>query len=274
MKLKITLLLLLIATSFTGFTQDGLQNKQTGYYSLSLGAGTANYFGDLINPGNFGQPGLNISAGLEYQWKPRWSFRTNIQYFHISGDDNLADDDREERNLSFYSNNWELDVTAHYNFVKIPEDGYAKRKLANVYLFAGAGLMLMNPKATRSNGRTVELQPLETEGVSYSRLQFVVPFGIGSKIKIDPRFNLLLEAGYRFTFSDYLDDISSERYPNPATLKSDLSREMSDRRREIDPGYPLDLGKRGNGTKHDGYLLFNLSLQYTFGNNKAPASAQ
>jgi hypothetical protein len=269
MKLRITLLLLLIATSFTGFTQDGLQNKQTGFYSLSLGAGTANYFGDLVNPGDFGQPGLSISAGLEYQWKPRWSFRTNLNYFRISGDDRLADDDREERNLHFFSNNWELDITGHYNFIKVPEDGYAKRKYVNIYAFAGAGLMFMNPKATRQDGTTVKLQPLETEGTKYSKMQFVVPFGVGSKIKIDPRFNILIEAGYRLTFSDYLDDVSSREYPDPATLKSDLSREMSDRRREKDMDYPLNLGKRGNDSEHDGYILLNLSLQYTFGSKTA-----
>jgi len=266
MRPKIAFILFLLATSFTGFTQQnaGQQNKQVDFYSLSLGAGTANYFGDLINPGDFGQPGLNITATLEYQWKPNWSLRTNLNYFHISGDDRFADDDRQERNLSFYSNNWEWNVTVHYNFLKVPEEGYAKRKTVNGYVFTGPGLVFINPRATRSNGRSVDLHNLQTEGTKYSNVQFVIPFGLGAKIKIDPSFNILLEGGYRLTFSDYLDDISSKDYPDPATLRNDLSREMSDRRRELDPDYPIHLGKRGNDSEHDGYILLNLSVQYTF----------
>lgn len=81
----------------------------------------------------------------------------------------------------------------------------------------------------------------------------------------DPFLNIIIEGGYRLTFTDYLDDVSSERYPNdPSILKSDLSREMSDRRRERDPSYPIQpgLGKRGNPDNNDGYFLMNVKVQY------------
>ncbi len=49
---------------------------------------------------------------------------------------------------------------------------------------------------------------------------------------VNPFFNVLIEGGYRITFTDYLDDISSKGYTNPALLKSDLSRALADRRQE------------------------------------------
>ena len=106
------------------------------------------------------------------------------------------------------------------------------------------------------------LQPLETEGVKYSRTQPVIPVGLGVRVKLDPFFNILLEGGYRFTFTDYLDDVSIHRYPDPATLKSDLSRALSDRRSEIGYDLPYNKGVRGNPKENDGYFLLNATLQY------------
>jgi hypothetical protein len=141
---------------------------------------------------------------------------------------------------------------------------FYQRPKFNVFAFAGVGLLYMNPRAERQNGEKVALQPLQTEGTKYSRFQPVIPYGLGVKYMVDPFFNVVVEGGYRMTFTDHLDDVSIERYPDPASLKSDLSREMSDRRRERDPDYPIlpGLGKRGNPENNDGYFLLNVKVQY------------
>jgi hypothetical protein len=248
----------------------GLANAQSFYairkersLIVTIGSGTANYFGEMVNPKEYGKTRYNIVVGGEYYFTNRISGRAELMYFRIAGDDALADDDRVERNLSFFSGNIELSTVGTISLFPMGQRFYQRPKL-NVFAFAGVGLLFMNPKAERQNGETVALQPLQTEGTKYSKFQPVIPYGLGVKYMIDPFFNFVVEGGYRLTFTDHLDDVSIERYPDPASLKSDLSREMSDRRRERDPDYPIlpGLGKRGNPANNDGYFLLNVKVQY------------
>jgi hypothetical protein len=228
----------------------------------TVGTGTANYFGELVNPGTLGKHRPNIVLGAEYYLLNRVSVRAEFTWFMIAGDDANANSDRVERNLSFFSHNFELNATgAVYLFPNGVR--FYQRPVLNVYGFGGVGLLYFNPK-TKYQGDVVALAPLETEGTKYSRAVPVIPFGLGVKIKYGPFFNLIFEGGYRLTFTDYLDDVSIERYPDPASLKSDLSRALSDRRRERDPDYPVapGVGKRGNPDTNDGYIIFNVKLQY------------
>lgn len=229
---------------------------------VGLGSGTANYYGEMVNPGEFGILKFNIAANAEYYVHNRISVRANLTFFQISGDDSKADDDREERNLSFTSSNIELSAMGVVNLSPMGLRFYQRSKL-NLHAFAGIGLLYFNPKA-EYQGKKYALQPLETEGVRYSRITPVIPFGLGVRIKVDPFFNILIDGGYRITFTDYLDDVSVRRYPVASTLKSDLSRALSDRRVEIgtQPANPSQVGVRGNPKENDGYFLMNVTLQY------------
>jgi hypothetical protein len=136
----------------------------------------------------------------------------------------------------------------------------------NFYAFAGVGLLHMNPKA-EYNGKKYALQPLQTEGISYSRFQLAIPYGLGARFMMTPLSNLIVEWGYRNTFTDYMDDVSSVRYKDVSTLiggADGLSAKLSDRRRERDPEYPIrpGLGKRGNPQQNDGYFLMNIKYEY------------
>ncbi len=228
----------------------------------TFGTGTAAYLGEMTNPGSLGKVRYNVVAGGEYYFTRRISARAELTYFNISGSDETANDDREERNLSFTSNNFEVSATGAFNLFPNGRRFY-QRPGFNLYGFAGIGIMYMNPKA-EYQGEKIALQPLQTEGIKYSRFQPVIPYGIGARLKFGPFFNILIEGGYRKTFTDYLDDVSIRRYPDPATLSSDLSRALSDRRRERDPNYPIrpNLGVRGNPKNDDGYFLLNVKMQY------------
>lgn len=229
---------------------------------VSIGTGTASYKGELVNPGEMGVLKPNIAIGAEYYFTSRISARTELTWFQLSGDDAKADDDRKSRNLSFQSNNIELSAVGVLNLSPMGIRFYQRSQL-NLHAFAGIGMVYFNPKA-KYQGEWHALQPLQTEGVKYSRLQPVVPVGLGVRIKLDPFLNLLLEGGYRITFTDYLDDISVRRYPDPALLSSDLSRALSDRRVEIgtQPSNPQTVGVRGNPDENDGYFIANVTIQY------------
>ncbi len=234
---------------------------------VSVGTGTSTYFGEFANPGdNFdAKPSINIGAQIFVAPKfleNRLSARAELTWFYLKGTDATADDDRVERNLNFKSSNWELNTVGLLHAFKQDKKFY-KRSYFNMYGFTGIGLMFMNPK-TEYQGEKVALQPLQTEGIKYSRFQFVIPYGMGIKFRQGVLYNIAIEAGWRKTFTDYLDDASSVRHPDPTTLKSDLSRALSDRRRERDPNYPIKpgLGKRGDPDHKDSYMLLNIKLEY------------
>jgi hypothetical protein len=229
---------------------------------VGLGSGTAHYYGELVNPGEFGTLKPNIAINGEYYLTNRISTRATLTWFQIAGNDADANDDRQERNLSFISSNVELAFTGVINLVPVGTRFYQRSKL-NLYAFAGIGLLYFNPKA-EYQGKKYALQPLQTEGEKYSRLTPIIPFGLGARIKIDPFFNILIEGGHRLTFTDHLDDISVKRYPEAATLKNDLARALSDRRVEIgtQPSRPTKVGVRGNPEKNDSYFIGSITLQY------------
>jgi hypothetical protein len=261
-KLSILVLTGLTFLPFVVDAQSFFALRRDRNFLVSVGTGTATYKGEMVNPGDFGSLRPNVAIGAEYDLNSRLSVRGELTYFQLRGDDKKADDDRWERNLSFKSGNVELAVMGAVNLSPMGLRFY-QRSALNIHAFAGIGVLYFNPKA-EIDGKWYALQPLQTEGKRYSRIQPVIPFGLGARIKLDPFFNILIEGGYRITFTDYLDDVSIRRYPDPATLKSDLSRRLSDRRPEIgtQPDNPTQVGVRGNPKENDGYLILNVTLQY------------
>lgn len=218
-----------------------------------VGVGSANYFGELTNPKSLGTIKYGLNLGVEHFFTNRISGRVEANWFQISGTDANANDSRLVRNLSFVSNNIEGNLTGTINLLPNGRRFY-QRQAINVYAFAGIGFVYINPK-TEFNGEMIALQPLQTEGVKYSKVQPVIPFGGGIKLKAGPFFNITFEGGIRKTFTDYLDDISSSAYPDPATLSSDLSRALSNRSGGL-------AQVRGNPDADDWYLMMNARIQY------------
>lgn len=268
---KFTLFTLLLTVALCeAQAQSFYSYRRDRDFIVSVGSGTTNYFGEMVNPGTWGKTRPNIILGAEYHLSNRVALRGELSWFQISGNDADADDDRKKRNLNFTSNNYEIDVAGAVYLLPQGVRFYQRSKL-NPYVFAGVGLLYMNPTTRDSEGNKHALQPLRTEGVSYSRFQPVIPFGGGVKVKVNPFFNVLVEAGYRFTFTDYLDDVSSTRYVEYSLVNGPIAEELSDRRQgedEIidDPNTPLNertnIGKRGNPSKNDHYMMLNVKVQY------------
>jgi hypothetical protein len=265
----IVLVLLYVFLSAPSDAQSFYSYRRDRDFLVSLGVGTSQYFGEMVNPGEFGQVKPNIVVGAEYFLTNRISARGELTWFQLAGDDRDANDDRRERNLHFKSSNLEFNVTG---VVYLSPQGvrFYQRSKLNFYGFAGIGVLYFNPKADYQ-GTTYALQPLKTEGVSYSRVQPVIPFGLGVRIKVDPFFNIMIEGGYRKTFTDYLDDASSARYPgypdaNPIT--DPIAKALSDRRQEYQDEFgngrvvSTASGRRGNPNKKDNYMMVNVKVQY------------
>ncbi len=144
------------------------------------------------------------------------------------------------RNLHFRNDLKEFALTGIFKI--IPDSrSYDRRPQFSPYLFLGIAAVAHNPMARipdLDGERWQKLQPLGTEGQGspgykdpYSLVQFAVPFGLGLRYKINARFDVGAELGFRFTSTDYLDDVA-RYYPDPNILKDDLARAMSNRSAE------------------------------------------
>ena len=257
---KVSLFLIITLLSLASSAQSFYNLKHDRRWIASFGTGTTTYFGELKNSGDYFDTKLNINIGLERKLNSKWSARAEITWYSLAGDDAEADDPgRVERNLSFKSNNWELNAEIMWGFFREGKRFY-QRRIVNPYLFAGIGLSYTNPKA-EYEGETYTLHDYLTEDVDYGRTIFVLPFGFGLKFKVQHHFNINLEAGYRFTFTDYLDDISTV-YIDRSDITDPVRAALIDRRVELNLS-PAETGSaRGNQGADDGYAIFNIKVEY------------
>jgi hypothetical protein len=230
---------------------------------LTGGLGTSTYLGDLANRTAIPNVDPNVNIGLQYYFSNRISARAEVNWFTIAGDDKSATGGgRNYRNLSFQSSCFELSAVGMVNLFA-HGDRYYRRPGFNVYGFAGVGVLFFNPKATYK-GTSIELQPLKTEGVSYSLTTLTIPYGLGFRLKVTPQFNISLEAGWRKTFTDYIDDVSTVYLDNASFPANSNAQALADRRPELPDPYPLNKAgdKRGDPTNNDGYILLNAKIEY------------
>lgn len=73
----------------------------------------------------------------------------------------------------------------------------------------------------------------------YSRIQIVLPVGIGARYKLTNNLDVSLDFGYRHTFTDYLDDVSGEYvdlsgFGDPSDPNAALAMAMSDKSNQFD----------------------------------------
>lgn len=231
----------------------------------TLGTGVSSYFGDLKDTKRGLDAKLNITGGAQLYVTPRISIRADLTYFRLEGSDaKTGNPELERRNLSFVADNFELAATGAINLLPNGKK-FHQRPPINVYGFAGIGVIYSNPKA-ELNGKKYALQPLETEGVKYSKIHPVIPMGIGLRFMVSPFLNIAVEAGHRITFTDYLDDVSTV-HPDKSGWTDPVRIALSDRRPELGLP-PYATGKiRGNPNNKDSYFLLNAKMEYYIPDN-------
>lgn len=251
------------------------QVAQAQQFQLGVFGGVAHYNGDLTT--NRLSNEINESLGLfgRYSFNNHFALRGGFTYGRLSGDDaNQVSPDLIERNLSFRSNVFEFSLVSEINLL-----GLDYNKPVSPYFFGGVALFHHNPQA-EINGTWVDLQPLSTEGQGlaaypdrevYNLWQVSVPFGAGLKIRFSDAITMGMEIGWRLTFTDYLDDVSSTYVDRNllASEKGQLAVRLMDRSVELssDPTAVKREGAiRGNPEVNDYYLFMGTSLAFTLGN--------
>jgi len=255
-------LLILVSAPELASAQSFFAMRRQRSLILVAGTGTSTYLGELANDGDYLQAKPNLNVGLQMYLSRRIGVRADVTWFQLSGADSKSNEaGRIPRNLSFSSNNFELSAVGMINLYPQGRSFY-QRPAFNLYGFAGIGLCYFNP-TTQYQGKTYALAPLQTELVAYSRVTPVIPMGGGARFKLGPFVNLTFEAGFRKTFTDYLDDVSTVHH-DASKFSDPIAAALSDRRGELNPPQALapEGTKRGNPSTMDAYILYNVKLEY------------
>ena len=253
-------LLAILLSADLAFAQSFFAMRRNRSLMFVGGTGTSTYFGELSNDGDYLQAKLNLNVGLQYYFTNRIGVRADITWFQLSGSDAKADtESRRLRNLSFSSNNYEISGVGMVSLYPQGRSFY-QRPAFNLYGFIGVGLCYFNPTADYK-GTTYALAPLHTELVSYSRVTPVIPMGLGVRFKMGPFVNLSFEGGYRVTFTDYLDDVSTVHH-DASKFSNPIAAALSDRGIELGLAPALEGSIRGNPKTNDSYMLFNAKIEY------------
>ncbi len=190
--------------------------------SVEIGGfiGVSGYRGDLqyksVDEGD-----QHLAYGLlgRYNFDDNLAVQAHFYKGNISGND--AGTTNTGRNLHFQSELKEYGVQAEYNFWTINE-GFNDRFTA--FGFAGLSVFQFRPEALVDN-QWEDLHALGTEGqyqansgkTAYNLTQIAIPVGIGAKYYAGEFTTIAFEAGIRKTFTDYLDDVSTN-YPDLVEL--------------------------------------------------------
>ncbi len=258
--MKKLLLLSCLLAILPAFVSGQAFSRKNRYFSFGGNINSMNYVGE-VDPGpSFLSPAIrytryNLGATFLYRYSPRVSYRANISYGRIAGDDyenaNYSEKNiyRKFRNLSFANHIFEVKADVVIDLFE-NRSKFTKRPDYTPYLFFGIAYFNHNPIAKlpeEFGGDKVNLRELSTEGQGlegganpYSLHQIAIPIGIGFRYKLAKHWDLAFEIGWRFTTTDYLDDIGGEYY-DAATLndaKGELAVAMADRTYE---GYLSDV---------------------------------
>jgi hypothetical protein len=266
---------------------------------FGVNLGGANYVGDVGGKQSETQPWLldmNLSQTrysfggfYRYNFTKNIAAKLSVNYARIAGADSLSGIvTQRARNLSFRTDIIEANITAEYYFFTMTNISRASNSRIDFgsYVFAGGGVALFYPYAQLDN-KWYSLRPLQTEGVdnAYDEMTVIVPLGAGAHFTFNKKLRIGVELGYRFTFTDYLDDIST-RYAPESDLPFVESVALANRSAEafqrgdeelvpiqgfFAPGQP---SRRGNPENNDGYFLGQISISYAIVNRNSFSKAR
>lgn len=249
----------------------GWSNGWAQHIEAGIGIGVAGYQGELAAESADGYAQLmRHAAGFfgRYYINDQISLRAGVQFFRLSGDDAISN---RARNLSFRSDNTEIGINIEINIPGFQP--YALLKPFSPYLFAGIANVNFNPKAFY-NDDWIALQPLGTEGQHtgifpdkepYKTSTLAIPVGAGLKYALNDKWNLGIQAGLRFTRTDYLDDVSTT-YVSDSELTSETNPLVSILANRS--GEPVITGQeRGNPDDFDRYFIAEVTVSYNFLDN-------
>ncbi|MEL6672158.1 MAG: DUF6089 family protein [Bacteroidota bacterium] len=239
--------------------------------SLQLGTGTSYYYGDLSDGLETVWLRPSLSLQYEHMFSPHWSLRAGGSLMQVGGSDlGSSLESRQRRALQFRNTLTELSLTGVFTLIqdRSYRIRWKKQFYLSPYFFAGLTGFFHQPRAPQ-DGNWVRLQPLGTEGQflglnnepgSYNLFQIALPFGLGIRTRLNRDIGLGLELGYRYLFTDYLDDVST-MYPDRQQVLEKNGAQAAYFSNPSGQDYPAG-SPRGNPESLDSYVVFQLNFIY------------
>lgn len=258
-------------------------SRDKAYSMLGVSLNALNYYGDLApSPSRFStdisftRPAIGLV--FAHRFGPRYTLTTQFMYGTLKASDaesaSPGDLDngiyRYQRNLSFRNRIKELSVVASMDLFENMAT-YISRVKWTPYAYAGLAVLHHNPQAqapaTDLNGQPLEnagewvdLQPLGTEGQyaeladddvnsgikPYKKIQPAIPFGLGARFRVNEILDFSVEIGFRYLFTDYIDDVSQNYVDLGVFGDNELAKAMSYRSNEISTPNFTYTGRDGN----------------------------
>ncbi|RYZ52429.1 MAG: hypothetical protein EOP49_09490 [Sphingobacteriales bacterium] len=242
------------------------------HHEIGLFAGVSNYYGDMQDKW-FPQNGYKPNVGVIYKYfmHPRIGLRFGANYTRLTAADSLSDIPvKKLRNLRFETGLFEVHGGIELNLLAVDWN----RAKVSPYVFAGIAAFYTNPYTDGLAGEKVYLRPLSTEGQGipdypdrkqYSLVNMAFPIGGGMKFFIGKTLMITTEMGFRYTSTDYIDDVSRSYIDQNILFdyRSQQAVDLSFRTDELPEWtgeYP-DYGfQRGDSKKNDWYWFGGISV--------------
>ena len=236
---------------------------------MALSLNALNYYGDLApSPSRFStdisftRPAIGIS--VSQRLGPRYTLLGGFMYGTLRGSDFSSADANDQangkfryyRNLSFRNSIKELSAVAIFDLYE-NQHTYLSRVKWTPFAFGGLAVFHHNPQAIAplwgldnetlpEAGKWVSLHKLGTEGQHanleptdanygikpYKLIQLAIPMGVGVRFKLHDVVDFSAEVGFRYLFTDYIDDVS-RNYVDLGVFENELARALSYRSNEL-----------------------------------------
>jgi opacity protein-like surface antigen len=279
------LLFVLLLSGAAGLTASAQYESIVHQGEIGLSLGASHYFGDLNTRAKLNRPKIAVGAFFRKQVGEYIGIRVGAHYTQLGYSDiyNTHNEFQKRRNLSFNSNLFELALQGDFNFFKfVPGDPY---HAFTPYVTIGAGIFNYDPYAFLDN-RKVFLRPLGTEGQgnanypdrkAYSTMAFSFPLGVGVKYAITDRMNIGAEVAYRFTTTDYLDDVSktyvgADKFPTLPDGTPSIARRLQDRSYETGDAIGIEGRQRGFEKQKDHYVIAEIFVSFNITSYRCPSA--
>jgi hypothetical protein len=143
------------------------------------------------------------------------------------------------------------------------------------YITGGVGFVSFNPQVLYGDS-WIDVAPLRLEGQGfeeypdreiYSKSSFMLTAGLGFRYELNRLMILRLEGIWRYTYTDYLDDVSQGDWVDPSlffkylpTSDAILATQLYNRSPTINP--PRNTRPRGNTKDNDVYWSINFRVGF------------
>jgi hypothetical protein len=272
----------IVLVCFLGSTVQGQMRQayvQEG--EIGIGVGAAHYFGDLNTRAALNRPKPSAGVFFRKQFGNYIGVKAAVNYARLGYSDRYSKNETQQRrNLSFNTNIWELALSGDFNFFKFypGEPGFNYTP----YVSLGVGIFSYDPYAYLNNDKYF-LRPIGTEGQGsvlyperkpYSSMALCIPLAVGFKYGLTPNTNLFAEVGYRFTNTDYLDDVSTTYAPDAfeplPNGNPSIGMLLQDRSYETGPVIGIKGRQRGNSTQKDHYIIAQVGVSFNLSSYRCP----